>query len=47
MYNEIKIHFCQQLKITQSLLYELLKVEQEATYLIKWKQIKTNKGMQM
>ena len=40
-------HFFQKLKIIQCVLYELLKVEQEATDLIKCKQIKTNKGMQM
>jgi hypothetical protein len=40
-------HFFQQLKIIECLFYELLKVEQEATDLIKFKQRKTNKGIQM
>ena len=37
-------HLFQQVQITQYLLYELFKVEQKATDLIRCKQRKTNKG---
>ena len=41
------MHFFQQPKIKQYLLYELFKVQQKATDLIRCKQRKTNMGIKM
>ena len=41
------MHFFQEPKIKQHLVYELFKIEQIATDLIRCKQRKTNKGIKM